>query len=112
MVEHSKMTVETLREQYPAIYREILEAGKTEMYQTVHAHFADLSEVCGDDAELLVESFKAGRTVHQTQQTRIEKLHKLSAQQAAKLQAMESPNSPITIEPTSNPSERSDHELD
>ena len=83
--EKTEMTVEQFALERPELYEQIVRQAKEEGQKASKDRFAELKTACGDDAELLVACFAQDRTVLEAQQARIEKLEKLTTEQAAKL---------------------------
>ena len=83
--EKTEMTVEQFALEYPELYEQIVRQAKEESEKATKDRFAELKTACGDDAQLLVACFAQDRTVLEAQHARIEKLEKLTMEQAAKL---------------------------
>lgn len=84
------LTAATLQADHPDLYQEIFQAG----VQSETERFVALKGACGDDAELLVQCFAAGKSVTEAQGARIEKLSAANTALTAKLQAAPTKSEP------------------
>ena len=91
--------VESFAEQYPDLHEELFSNGKAEGFaegqQAERDLFAGLKEACGDDHELLVQSYSEGKTAAEAMQLRVEKLEKEKTQLGEKVTELQSKKPPV-----------------
>lgn len=70
----TEMNIEELKQQQPDLYEQIFEAGK----QSERDRFTELQKSCGDNLELLIDSFVLGRESEQALRRRVDEAEALN----------------------------------
>lgn len=77
-----KLTLETFNAQYPNLHKQVFDKAFAEGREKERALFKEISQACGDDHELAVQCFSAGKTVTEAMKMAAEKAQKKIAELA------------------------------